>query len=228
MNRIVTSLLVCATFAVAPLASSATPITVPTGLNPGDQYRLAFVTSTTRDGSSANIADYNDFVTTAANSVPELAALGTTWKAIGSTATVDARDNTGTNPASTGVPIYRLDDIRVANNNADLWDSSIQVPISLDELGTYQWQTVVWTGSHWTGIKINQVELGSAGPYTGRSNGADTGWITYNNLAQTYLFHLYGMSAPLTVPVPEPSMLALGLAGLAGLIAFPWLRRRSR
>jgi hypothetical protein len=43
--------------------SLAAPITVPTGLNPGDRYRLAFVTSTTRDARSSNIADYNLFVT---------------------------------------------------------------------------------------------------------------------------------------------------------------------
>ena len=42
---------------------AATPIdTVPTTLSPGDQYRLAFVTSTTTAATSSNIADYNTFV----------------------------------------------------------------------------------------------------------------------------------------------------------------------
>ena len=66
-------------------AAHADPITVPTDLNPGDEYRLAFVTSTTRDATSTNIADYNAFVTTVAESVPELLALNTTWTAFGST-----------------------------------------------------------------------------------------------------------------------------------------------
>jgi hypothetical protein len=50
--------------AVAMTATSAisVPITLPSGLNPGDQYRLAFVTSSTRDALSTNIADYNNFV----------------------------------------------------------------------------------------------------------------------------------------------------------------------
>ena len=48
----------------------AAPITLPTGLNPGDQYRLGFVSSTTRDATSQNIADYNDFVTATANRGP--------------------------------------------------------------------------------------------------------------------------------------------------------------
>ncbi len=63
---------------------------------PGDFYRLAFVTSTTRDAVPTDIADYNAFVTATAEAVPELLALGTTWSVIGSTASVDARDNTGT------------------------------------------------------------------------------------------------------------------------------------
>lgn len=66
----------CCLAATASL--QAVPIPVPTGLAPGDNYRLAFVTSTTRDATSSAIADYNDFVTAAALAVPELAALGTT------------------------------------------------------------------------------------------------------------------------------------------------------
>jgi hypothetical protein len=34
-------------------------IAVPTDLGVGDQYRLAFVTSTTTDATSTNIDDYN-------------------------------------------------------------------------------------------------------------------------------------------------------------------------
>ena len=60
----------------------AAPITVPTSLNPGDTYRLAFETSTTTDATSTSIADYNTFVTGVATGVGELNDLGTTWTAI--------------------------------------------------------------------------------------------------------------------------------------------------
>ena len=73
--------------------SQAQPTTVPPGLNPGDSYRLAFVTSTGIDATSPVIATYNSFVTAVAGTVPELVALGTTWAAIGSTTTVHAHDN---------------------------------------------------------------------------------------------------------------------------------------
>ena len=101
--------------------SSAAPITVPTDLNLGDHYRLAFVTSTTRDATSSDIADYNAFVAGVAAGQPELAALGTTWTAIAATATVNAYDNTSTYPSYASPPIYRLDDTRLTDNNGQLW-----------------------------------------------------------------------------------------------------------
>lgn len=40
------------------------------------------------------------------------------------------------NPSSTGVAIFKMNGITaIANNNADLWDSIIARPISLDENG---------------------------------------------------------------------------------------------
>ncbi|MBI1923977.1 hypothetical protein HYR99_06980 [Candidatus Poribacteria bacterium] len=92
-----------------PRVALSVPITVPTSLTPGAQYRLAFVTSTTRDALSSNIADYNTFVSNAANAVPELAALGTTWRAIASTLTSDARTD-----FFHSVPIFLLNDTQLS------------------------------------------------------------------------------------------------------------------
>jgi hypothetical protein len=106
--------------------AQAAPVTVPINLAPGSQFRLVFIGEAARDGMSANIDDYNAFVTAVANTVPELVSLGTTWKAICSTPTVAARDNTGTNPlVAAGVPIYDLTGFIVAFNYADLWDGTI-------------------------------------------------------------------------------------------------------
>jgi len=231
-HNIASLFLVCASFVVAPLVSSAAPITVPTGLNPGDQYRLVFVTSTTRDATSSDIEDYNAFVTSVANSVPELAALGTTWHAIGSTVDVSARDNTGTNPASTGVPIYRLDNIRLANNNPDLWDSFLENTLNVTEQGmpilaVAPPGSTAWTGSFSNGTAAAQ-PLGSGNPIAGDALATNFTWMLLGNGPAVDARRLYGISEQLTVPIPEPSTLALGLAGLAGLIAFQWLRRRSQ
>ena len=58
----------------------------------------------------------------------ELAALGTNWRVIGSTSSVDAKVHTDTDdsPAGpNGVPIYRLDGRIIANNYDDLWDGTV-------------------------------------------------------------------------------------------------------
>lgn len=47
-------LLFCASSLLTPLASAVPLITVPTGLSPGDQYRLAFVTTTVHDALSSD------------------------------------------------------------------------------------------------------------------------------------------------------------------------------
>ncbi|MDA1236799.1 MAG: hypothetical protein O3A53_18615, partial [Acidobacteria bacterium] len=74
-----------ATSAPAATISPDDPL-VPAGLGVGDTFHLIFVTSTTRDGNSGEIADYNTFVNTAANSGgSQLAALGATWYAVAST-----------------------------------------------------------------------------------------------------------------------------------------------
>ena len=122
-----------------PLSGLAGIITVPTGLNPGDQYRLVFVTSQITNAESTDINYYNNFVTADANSVPTLAALNTTWTAIASTPTVDARDNTLTNSnvaSDTSVPIYNLENNLVATSN--LWISPFGThvnPIEYNEQG---------------------------------------------------------------------------------------------
>ncbi len=209
----------------------AAPITIPTGLNPGDQYRIAFVTSTTRDATSSNIADYNAFVTAAANSVTELAGLGTSWTAIGSTASIDARDNTNTNfTTSTGVGIYLLNDTKLADNNADLWDGNIGVPLSIDENGQ-NLVTVVWTGtSEFSGQPVDDFGLGGGGDpeegelitVVGNSGVTSFGWAESSDLSNgtSELHSLYAISGLLTVAdtaVPEPGSLAVFGLGLAGI-----------
>lgn len=207
----------------------AAVITVPSGLNPGDQYRLVFVTSfgNTRDATSTDIADYNAFVSGVAAGVPELNALGTTWTAIASTTTVDARDNTST--TSTGVPIYRLDDVLIAANNADLWNGTVGDRIWIDENGNIA-PGVVWTGTQTDGTAFPSRALGEPLAQNGSAASTDFNWISSGEFENTISLQFYAISDILTVQeaaVPEPSTLALGLAGLAAAAGIRW-RRRSR
>ncbi len=228
---------------VAPTGASAAIVTTPTDLSLGDQYRLAFVTSTTRDATSSEIAVYNAFVTTAANSQMDLADLGATWTVIGSTPTVDARDNTGTKPTlfggTVGVPIYLLDGItEIADNNADLWDGSavefsgIDNYFNIFEDGLPIGSQTIWTGTASTGIALPGFALGSPemvgveSSATGRTMETNDDWVEATNDDSNTHRRFFAISSQLTVAaVPLPGALILFGSGLACLAV---LRRRNR
>lgn len=224
----------CCLAATAPL--QAVPFTIPTGLLPGEHYRLAFVTSTTRNATSTNIADYNAFVTTVANTQPALLALGTTWLAIASTVDIDARDNTDTNNTidPTGVPIYLLNNTKLADTYADLWDGSIDTNLAINEDGATVPTSLVWTGTQTFGVRFTFNALGTAEPVHGTTDAGDGRWIAQtSSIAGTQLRPFYGVSGDLTVPaaVPEPGtfmLLGSGLGGLLLLLAWRRTRRRAR
>jgi len=172
--------------ALAPAAQAA-PITTPGDGYPGD-YRLVFATSShPMADSSRTMTDFDADVTTAAGLIPELAALGTTWKCLGSTPTIDARDNTGTNPGvETGIPIYTTTGLRVADDNADLWDGTIQNAIWLDD-GTTPgtgsgYENYQWTGSNADGTGAasgDGRQLGTDGTIrVSRGGQVDSTWIS--------------------------------------------------
>ena len=223
--------------AIALLASAippvnAAPLTVPTGLAVGTQYRLAFVTSGTTDAVSTDINTYNSFVTAQANLVSELSALATTWKAIASTLTTAARDNTGTNitvPGNTGVPIFLLDGTKLADDNADLWDGSVDNPLNVDQNGATL-NTDVWAGTRFDGTNNAFAVLGNVSggnfAFLARSDSTGTTWVQQSGSASTSALHsLYALSDVLTVQaVDEPGAMLIFGIGLAGMA----LARRQR
>lgn len=223
------AVLLLAVFAALVPAASAAPVTVPAGLNPGDHYRLAFVTTTSRDGTSTNIDDYNAFAITTANSVPELLALGTSWTAIASTLDDDARDNTATNPTlSTGVPIYRLDGTKIAENNADLWDGYPLANLTITQTGSdvsSEDPYYVWTGTDPFGSAAFGDYLGLDFAVVGRASYMDSTWIADHYVFTTDEAPFYAMSGVLTV-VPEPDTIVLACLAAAGLAVSSIRRRR--
>jgi len=210
--------------------ASAVPITtVPTSLSPGDPYRLAFLTSDTIDSTSADISVYNNFVDGLGDLV-----IASDWRAIASTATVDARDNTGTNPNDfTGVPIFLLNNTLLANNNAHLWDltsTNRYQALAITDTGDLDID-FVWTGTQpdgtayypLGGILVNNVRVG-------RSPQTSSAWIDYGRLNKVNEYPLYALSGELEVPqavVPEPSSLMLLVIGTVGLSGYRLRRKRK-
>lgn len=220
----------------------AAAITVPAGLNPGDNYRLVFVTSTTRNATSSNIADYNAFVTSAANLDLGLAALGTTWAALATTSTVGVLTNllneVGLASNDTIIRLYNTGGVLVATGvtvpMTGLYGGTFTSHsgfLNTTEAGGILPVVNVWTGTLGDGTTLATRELGSPqAAFVGATLLTfNNNWTTTSSQLVSSLFPLYGISGLLTVPsaVPEPSTLAmLGCASLAlGLVKIRGVRK---
>lgn len=191
--------------------SATAQVYVPPGLNPGDTYHLAFVSSTTRDAYSSDITDYDAHVQAAADAAGIGVTEGVSWYAIGSTSSVDARDH-----AVVSAPVYRLDGVRIAAGYDDLWDGTIDASLSITESGDLK-ESTVWTGTVSLGIAQNPL---GAPVYDwvdwGRCLVSDTNWRwMYSGIKRPYeLLPLYALSEQLTVASePDPEFTAIARTG---------------
>ena len=100
---------------------------IPAGLGSRDRFRLIFLSSTKRDGSSTTLSDYNSFIQNrAAAGHPDILVHSANFSAVGCTQDIDARDNTGTffTSSDKGVPIYWLGGAKVADQYEDFYDGN--------------------------------------------------------------------------------------------------------
>lgn len=196
--------LTLAVLLIAIIPVHADIVTVPEGLNPGDQYRLAFVTIATTDAFNSTLAYYNDIVNDDVAASSTLSSLGASWTAIASTTCgFDCRayNNTDTMPSvtTTHYPIYNLQGELIAEDYYDLWSQDtdadgIATAIEYNRDGV-EVNTYVWTGTdiHGFGAGTNQAtppanegslalgaidfELNVGWPAIGDSASAGTTWI---------------------------------------------------
>jgi hypothetical protein len=217
-------------------AESSGALMTPSGLNPGDQFRFVFVTSTTLDASSTSIGDYDTFVqglADAANLTYDGSSL--TWSALGSTQTVDA--NSRLNDA---IPIYLLDGTNVVAAGDNIWTSGdLKAPINLTETGvTIDEQ--VWTGTAADGYAVSigtsppKGFLGAAVDVTyGQSGLVASGWVDSNFRPRSDQYRFYAYSGILeafedTPVIPEPASMTLCLIGFAAMYGRRWAKRRRK
>ena len=148
----------------------------PTGLAEGSQFRLLFLSSTKRDASSTDIADYNTFVQDRAEAGhTDIQGYSAGFRAVGCTADTDARDNTAT--TGTGIPIYWLDGTKAADNYADFYDGSWDDEVNdTNESGTDAHDTSQTTNYPFTGCRDDGTES-FAGATRPRSLGAALGFV---------------------------------------------------
>jgi hypothetical protein len=224
-------------FAVASLlavtGSTATAdIVVPSNLDPGDQFRLLYISSASHDATSDDIAVYDAF----AEFDALLEGLTTynggfvAWHALIGTPTVEARSGL---PDST-IPIYACGSLGcdlLFDAAHDIW-SGLGSGAGEDVAGGGQWTGAVWTGSFVDG-RVEDAVGGDTATF-GRAGFGAGMWLCCDAAATTNLLPIYIYSDVITVAasddggggdgdggpgstVPEPTTLALLALGLAGI-----------
>ena len=132
----------------------------PANIGAGEQFRLMFVSSTTRNATSTDIAAYNTFVSTrAAAGLTAIQTYANDFTALVSTESVNARTNTLTRATDTDAPIYWVSsgtvgaDSRAADDYADFYDGTWPTSVSgYNESGSF-----VNLGAQffWTGMNVD-------------------------------------------------------------------------
>ena len=153
---------------------------IPSDLGPGDSFRLLFIGTTSRNASDSDIDVYNTFVQNlAAAGHADIQAHSATFRMLGSTEDVDARDNTGT--TGTGVPIYWLGAAQVADDYADFYDGDWdEEATGARETGASvtigaNWE--IWTGSAHDGTEAMHASLGTSRALGNSGNE----WVMHGN-----------------------------------------------
>ena len=209
-------------------------IATPSGLSPGDQFRIVFLTAATTQATSGDINYYNTFVTN--DAINQAGGIGNrvvygstvlTWAAIASTNDMAAITNIG----SFGVPVYLGSGTLIAQSDtaSGLWSGSLLSPINEFLTDPFFYDTAVWTGTLPDGSDAGSFTLGSGsefGSLPGLSNKSNSDWVATGATPSNFSNNMYGISQVLTV-VPEPSTCAMALAGLA-FAGCSMFRRRKR
>ena len=130
---------------------------IPTGLGPGDSFRLMFIPSTGISAGGSTTTGYDNHVQSAAAAGhADIQAYSSAFKILGSTRATDARDHTGT--TGVGVPIYWLNGAKVADNYADFydgtWDEEAQGRRESGAVANLSSSWQIWTGSTHQGTEL--------------------------------------------------------------------------
>jgi len=231
-SRVLLTLAVCVASCVPARADLV--IGTPSGLSPGDQFRVVFLTVGTTQANSGEIGYYNTFVND--DAVNQAGGTGNnvvygstvlTWTAIASTNAVSAITNIG----SFGVPVYTASGtlITPSDTAAGLWSGSLLAPINQFLTSPFFFNTGVWTGTLQSGTAAGSFTLGSGsgfGSIPGFSNKTNAEWVETGATPSGFTNNMYGISQVLTA-VPEPATLVTVLAGVVSG-SFSMLRRRKR
>ena len=178
---------------------------IPSGIGPGQRFRLLFLTTRWDDATSTDIATYDTIVQgeigkTSGNpnqiGHPAIRPYASLFKVVGSTATVDAINHTGM--TGDGYPIYWLNGPRVAMNYKRFWQTweNWAEADRRDQAGTQSPNDWPWTGTQNTGFRSPNPLGHSSVVIQGRFkvNNGDTGQLNHITSPRTQMHSFYGIS----------------------------------
>ena len=180
---------------------------VPAELRVGEQFRLLFVTSTTRDARPRNLGPYQDFVRSRARAGhPDIRGFADGFIAIacsnwfGDPVTAAGMSQWGRG----GAPIYWVNGPKAADFDSDFWDGSWDSTSGRTESGAASAPARVWTGcanNGWPG----RGDLGLGGESGRARTGSLQGGgspVDRGRSDRGSLLPLYALSPLLTVGPP--------------------------
>ncbi len=216
------------------MSSSQVEATGPADLNPGDNYRLVFITDAKAPAFSSDPSIYNNHVIGEVAQVgSQLSAFGADWHAIVETTTTTVEDNIefGLSGAALtdlqNAPIYRINASgvfqRVADDQADLFDADDL----LKRIAVDQYLVSDNTRTTFTGIGSNPLG-GGLNVTSGTALEVDNDWFD-NGIGNGGINqHLFGISDVLQVQaeaaIPEPGTYAM----LASALGIPLCLKRRK
>ena len=227
-TSMVASLALVLALGLAAEARAGLMIQTPTGLNPGDQFTVMFVTSGGFSVASSMISTYNTDVTTAANN-EGVTYNGTslTWTVFGAT---DA-DNEASMLLSSPAPVYSLlaNDLISSSGSTLLASHGVQIDEFGQQISNFPATFyAILTGLDNNGNTVSGHALGDSTISFG-DTGEPNFWYGNEGNSPAFGSKLYGY-VTLTVPgaaaTPEPASLTIALVGVGGLVGARLARRR--
>ena len=176
---------------------------LPSGVNPGQQFRLLFVTDAYSQATTTNLNAYGDFVRNRVTNHghADIRAHASGFEVVGSTPSVDAHVQTGTGSdvrTQWNTPIYWLNGSKIAGYHGDFWDGSWEAQAEADARAADglapstpgKW---TWTGTQNGGTKSSD-PLGSSGDVTYGDLGTGTNPIAQGTSGRGGVEAFYGIS----------------------------------
>ncbi len=202
----------------------------PAGLGAGDKFRLLFRTNSQDHADETGIGWYNTFVQNSARfGHSAIRRHSSTFRVVGSTSAVDARDNAKLGPSDVVAPVYWLNGKRISQDYsttaqvgfwATTWENFTTEDLR-DEDGNSLGNFGVWTGSNADGTKHATEYLGASGDVkVGAASGSRPIEDFFSWDSGSSLFTFYGVS-PVYVVAAPPSVPVVNADGTV-TVPFWW------